>query len=161
MRIYTVGNEADREILTTKSKPVESFTPELKSFINEMIETLGDTGIGLAAPQVGRNERFFITKIGDDDPVVFINPEIIETSEALNVYEEGCLSVPDSWAKVKRPERIKVQAWNIKGRPFTIETGGVQATCIQHEYDHLDGILFYDRVSERKRAKIEKKCFGS
>ncbi|MDR2097184.1 MAG: peptide deformylase, partial [Spirochaetaceae bacterium] len=99
----------------------------------------------------------FITHIGKDVRRVFINPSIIETSEELADYEEGCLSLPGVWGQIKRPRLIRVQAWNEKSRPFTIETEGILARVIQHEYDHLEGALFIDKLSEVKRERLLKK----
>jgi len=106
---------------------------------------------------VGRNERFFVCHLDQMDPLVFINPEIIGTSEELSSYEEGCLSIPGMYGDVKRPAVIQIQAWNQKGRPFKLEADGLLATCIQHELDHLNGVLFIDYLSERKREKLLKK----
>jgi len=106
---------------------------------------------------VGLLQRIFVAKITDEDPLVFINPELIATSPELSTYEEGCLSIPKQYADVKRPSLIQVQAWNTRGRPFTLEANGLLATLIQHEIDHLNGILFIDRVSEREKKKILNK----
>ena len=111
-------------------------------------------GVGLAGPQVGLLERIFVVHVEGDEPRVFINPSILETSAETSKHEEGCLSVPGVWADVIRPEKVKVQAWNEKGRPFTIEVNGLLARVILHEYDHLEGVLFIDRLSEPKRAKV-------
>ena len=122
-----------------------------EAMIAKMVEC---EGIGLAGPQVGRLDRIFTLKIGDHDPMVFINPEITATSAELSSYEEGCLSIPSQYADVQRPAELQIQAWNTRGRPFTIEVNDILATVIQHELDHLNGILFIDHLSERKRNKI-------
>jgi peptide deformylase len=114
----------------------------------------GGNGVGLAGPQVGLMKRIFVVHVEGDVPRVFINPSILETSQETVKYEEGCLSVPGCWADVVRPRAVKVQAWNEKGRPFTLETGGILARVILHEYDHLEGVLFIDRISEPKRNRI-------
>jgi peptide deformylase len=114
-------------------------------------------GVGLAGPQVGVPEKIFIVDVKADKPLVFINPSIIETSEEKCGYEEGCLSIPNVWADVIRPAKVKVQAWNEKGRPFTLEADGLLARIIQHECDHLEGILFIDRLSEARRARLMSK----
>ncbi|MEJ5188891.1 MAG: peptide deformylase, partial [Breznakiellaceae bacterium] len=87
-------------------------------------------------------------------PRVFINPSIIQTSPELTEYEEGCLSIPGLYGEVKRPEAVRIQAWNERGRPFTLDAEGLLARVIQHEYDHLEGVLFIDRLSEPKRKKL-------
>jgi peptide deformylase len=157
MDIYTIDIEKELEILRMKSQPVKNIDQELVDYTNRMIKAIDGVGIGLAAPQVGRNERFFVCHIDQVDPLVFINPEIIGTSEELSSYEEGCLSIPGMYADVKRPAVIQIQAWNQKGRPFKIEAEGLLATCIQHELDHLNGTLFIDHMSERKRIKLLRK----
>jgi peptide deformylase len=115
---------------------------------------LEDKGVGLAAPQVGLLQRVFITHAEGDQPRVFINPAIIWTSQEQVKYEEGCLSLPGLWAEVVRPQSIKIQAWNEKGRAFTLEASGILARVIQHEHDHLEGMLFIDRLNEEKRNKL-------
>lgn len=157
MDIYTIDIEKELEILRKKSQLVKNIDQELVDYTNRMIKAIDGIGIGLAAPQVGRNERFFVCQIDQMDPLVFINPEIIGTSEELSSYEEGCLSIPGMYGDVKRPAVIQIQAWNQKGRPFKIEAEGLLATCIQHELDHLNGTLFIDHMPERKRIKLLKK----
>ena len=157
MQVLTFGNECLRQ----KALPVEKIGPQYIKIAAELIKVLHEQkGIGLAGPQVGLLERIFVIHVGEDDPRIFINPSIIETSQETYKYEEGCLSIPGMYSDVVRPEKIKVQAWNEKGRPFTIEAEGLIARVILHEYDHLEGVLFIDRISERKRnsilAKIEK-----
>jgi len=157
MNIYTIGFEEQLKILREKSTPVENIDDQMIALTLKMIETLDGIGIGLAAPQIGINQRFFVCALDDEAPMVFINPELIETSEELSKYEEGCLSIPDNYGNILRPAHIKVQAWNTRGRPFTLEAGGLMATCIQHEMDHLNGILFIDHMPGKKRDKILKK----
>ena len=155
MDIYTIGFEEQLRVLRRVAAPVKDIDASVAQLADDMIKAmiLGN-GIGLAGPQVGRLERIFTVKVGDDDPVVFINPEITATSPELSSYEEGCLSIPGQYSDVERPARIQIQAWNVKGRPFTMEASGIWATVIQHEYDHLNGVLFLDHLSERKRKKI-------
>jgi peptide deformylase len=98
-----------------------------------------------------------VVQVDGDIPRVFINPSIIETSRALVKYEEGCLSLPGLWADVIRPASVRVQAWNEKGRPFTLEADGILARVILHEYDHLEGVLFIDRLPEPKRNQLLEK----
>jgi peptide deformylase len=156
--ILTVGNE----LLRVKAEPVNRIGPEYVKLAAEMIEAMHQgKGVGLAGPQIGLMKRIFVVHAEGDAPRVFINPSIIETSQDMVKYEEGCLSVPGIWAEVIRPSAIRIQAWNEKGRPFTLDVGGLLARIIQHEYDHLEGILFIDRLSESKRnrilAKLEKR----
>jgi peptide deformylase len=110
-------------------------------------------GIGLAGPQVASPLRLFVTSVEGDKPRIFINPEIVLTSQEMVEIEEGCLSLPRLYVDVVRPESVRVQAWNEKGRPFTVETGGLLARVILHEYDHLEGLLFIDRLKDGKRDK--------
>jgi peptide deformylase len=157
MEIITLGHE----LLRRKAEPVKIFDAALVKTAEEMIEALQEgKGVGLAGPQVGLLKRIFVVHIEGDIPRVFVNPSIIETSPETVKYEEGCLSIPGVWADVIRPRVVKVQAWNERGRPFTLETEGILARVILHEYDHLEGVLFIDRLSEPKRnrvlAKLEK-----
>jgi peptide deformylase len=105
-------------------------------------------GVGLAAPQIGIPLRFFVTDVPGDKPRLFINPEIVSRSIETWALEEGCLSLPGIRKNVMRPIQIKVKATDLKGRAFTLECGGLLARCIQHEYDHLDGVLFTDRAGK-------------
>ena len=149
-----LGNECLRQ----KALPIKNIGPEYKKIAEDLINTLHEgEGIGLAGPQVGLLERIFAVHLGDGEPMVFINPSIIETSQETDKYEEGCLSIPGFYTDVVRPSAVKVQAWNEKGRPFTLDASGLLARVILHEYDHLDGILFIDRISEQKRNRILSK----
>jgi len=157
MRILTLGND----LLRQKAQPVKNIGPEYLKISEELIDALhAQKGIGLAGPQVGLMERIFAVHVEDDIPRIFINPSIIETSQETEKYEEGCLSIPGIYSDVVRPSTVKIQAWNEKGRPFTVEASGIIARVILHEYDHLEGVLFIDRLPENKRnrilAKIEK-----
>jgi len=154
MEILTLGSELLHQkaeaVAHIKNGPID-----WKKTIAEMLETLKKgKGVGLAGPQMGLMYRVFVVHIEGDSPRVFFNPSIIETSQETAKYEEGCLSVPGVWADVIRPKTVKVQAWDERGRPFTIEAGGLLARVILHEYDHLEGVLFIDRLSEPKRKKI-------
>ncbi|MCG8452173.1 MAG: peptide deformylase [Spirochaetales bacterium] len=154
MDIYTIGIEDQLSLLRRKASPIQDITAETAQLAEHMVETMiAGKGIGLAGPQVGLLQRIFTVQI-DEKPMVFINPQILATSPELSSYEEGCLSIPGQYADVKRPAQLQIQAWNAKGRPFTIEASGLLATVIQHEYDHLDGVLFIDHLSDRKRKKI-------
>ena len=153
MKVLHLGEETLREV----SKPVEKIDENIKSLIDEMFVTVKkENGIGLAAPQVGENIRLFIVFI-NEQKYVFINPEIIETSQEMCLMEEGCLSIPKIYDDVMRPSAVKVQFLNIDGKIKTIEASGLLARVIQHENDHLNGVLFIDRLSEEKKAEaIEK-----
>ena len=154
MDVLTLGND----LLRQKAAPVENLKDNLSQWqetAENMFTALKiQNGVGLAGPQVGLMRRIFVVKVEGDEPRVFINPSIIETSQETAKYEEGCLSIPGNWADVVRPRTVKVQAWNERGRSFTLEAGGILARVILHEYDHLDGVLFIDRLSEVKRNKI-------
>lgn len=149
--IVTYGHESLRK----KAEPVTEFGAELKAFVEEMYESMRvGRGIGLAATQVDRNIRLFVTGADGDKLRVFINPEIVLTSPEEDEFEEGCLSLPGLYEVLKRPAAIKVQAWNERGRPFVLEADGLLARVILHENDHLDGVLFVDRLPEAKRDKV-------
>lgn len=151
MKILVLGDE----LLYQKAAPVKKIDKSTEELARNLVETLHEgKGIGLAGPQVGIPERIFAVHVEGDVPRIFINPSILETSQELVKYEEGCLSVPGIYVDVVRPKTVKVQAWNEKGRPFTLEADGILARVIQHEYDHLEGSLFIDRISEEKREKI-------
>ena len=154
MNVLHLGDETLRQ----KAVPVEEITDEIRALVSEMFETMErEEGVGLAAPQIGRGIRLFVVKADDGIERTFINPQIVATSQETCVYEEGCLSIPKYYEDVVRPERITVQARNEKGRRFNLEAEGFLARVIQHEYDHLEGILFIDRIDPDKKAKIEQK----
>ncbi len=145
----------DHEILHKQA----SVIPEIDRSIRELAEAMIDAmhqgeGIGLAGPQVGELRRIFVTHVSGDESRVFINPQIMETSISTSAYEEGCLSIPDVYADVVRPDAVKIQAWNEKGRPFTLEAEGMLARVVQHENDHLNGVLFIDRINTKKRDRL-------
>ncbi len=155
MEIYTIRVENQLHILRQVAAPIQKIDTETAVLARQMIDTMiRGNGIGLAGPQVGLLQRIFVVKPGDEEPLVFINPEITATSSELSRYEEGCLSIPGQYATVKRPAEIQVQAWNLRGRPFTMGAGGLLSTVIQHELDHLNGILFIDHLSRSKKKKI-------
>ena len=151
MEIITLGNE----LLRQKAAKIEKIDKETVNIANQMLEILKrDKGVGLAGPQIGFMKRIFVIHVEGDEERVFINPSMIETSHETAKFEEGCLSVPGIYANVIRSESIKIQAWNEKGRPFTLESGGLVARVIQHEYDHLNGVLFIDHIPEKVREKL-------
>lgn len=155
MVIDLVFHPDDR--LTTVADEVGSITPELAELAGQMIEALDMAhGIGLAGPQVGVLERFFVVRVADDEPRVFINPRITESSLDRFDYEEGCLSIPGVYAMVSRPTVITVSAWDATGTAFTLRADGLLGRVIQHEYDHLNGVLFLDHLPERRRERLMK-----
>jgi peptide deformylase len=151
MEILLLGHD----LLRQKAERIQTIDSKIKGIAEELIETMHNgKGIGLAGPQVGFMKRIFAVHADNGLPRIFINPSIIETSQELVKYEEGCLSLPGVWAEVSRPKTLTIQAWNEKGRPFTVEAAGILARAILHEYDHLEGILFFDRLPEVKRNKV-------
>src|SRR6476646_2751417 len=149
------------------SKPVETFDKDLRVLISDMFETMYEApGIGLAAVQVGVPKRVLVIDLQEPeeedgepvrDPRVFINPEIVEHSDEEVPYTEGCLSVPDQFAEVDRPDRVRARWLDLDGKPREEEITGLLATCLQHEMDHLNGVLFIDHLSRLKRDMILKK----
>ena len=153
------------ESLRQKSVPVDEVNDEIKQLAEDMFETMiAYEGVGLAAPQIGKNIRMFVLIADDDVRRVFINPQIIKTSEEVSDYDEGCLSIPQVYETITRPVQVTVQALNEKGRPFTLEADGLLARIIQHEYDHLEGIVYIDRgdpnfaadVTEKMKRRLER-----
>jgi len=168
--------------LKTVSKPVEQFDEELRTLVSDMFETMYDApGIGLAAIQVGVPLRVLVIDLQPEDPDaepevctahgghhhthqptkkeprVFVNPEILDPSEELSTYQEGCLSVPEIYAEVDRPARCRVRWQDLEGNVHEEDLEGLMATCIQHEMDHLEGILFIDHLSRLKRNMALKR----
>ena len=151
LNILTLGDEQ----LRRHSILVPDLNGTVHALIAQMFEsTRANKGIGLAAVQVGSLYRLFITEVAGDRPRVFANPEIVETSLEQGSFEEGCLSIPGIEAEVLRPQRVRVQAWNEKGRPFSLDAEGLLARVIQHEFDHLNGVLFIDRIDPKKRERL-------
>ena len=147
------------ERLRTLCQPVAKVDDKIRKLIDDMFETMYEApGIGLAAPQVDVHVRLMVIDISEDKsaPQVFINPELLETRGA-ELMEEGCLSVPGIYEDVERAEWIRVRALDRNGEPFEKEVEGLEAVCIQHEIDHLDGKLFVDYLSGLKRQRIRKK----
>lgn len=149
-------------ILRQVSKPIETVDSEVKKLADDMLETMYDApGIGLAAIQIGVARRMLVldvSKDGEDkQPLVFINPEIVASSDARSVYEEGCLSIPDYYAEVERPATITVKHIDRDGKEQIVEADGLLATCLQHEIDHLNGVLFIDHISKLKREMVVRR----
>ena len=142
------------ERLHTVAKPVEKIDERIQTLVADMFETMYEArGIGLAATQVNVHERIVVMDLTEDrsEPRVFINPVIVE-KDGETTYEEGCLSVPGIYDTVTRAERVKVEALNEKGEKFTLEADGLLAICVQHELDHLMGIVFVEHLSQLKQA---------
>lgn len=159
--IYT----APDPLLKTVSKPVDKVDAEIRKLVDDMFETMYDApGIGLAAIQVGVQKRLLVMDIvgkgheeEDPQPLALINPEITWVSDRDATYEEGCLSVPEHYADVVRPAEVEVNYLDVDGNQQILRADGLLATCVQHEMDHLDGILFLDHISALKRNMILRK----
>lgn len=146
--------------LRTVAKPVEIVNTEIKQQVKDMFETMYDApGIGLAATQVNFHQRIIVIDVSEEcnQPLCLINPEIIEKNGEIE-WEEGCLSVPNYYESIKRANEIKVSALNQEGQTFKINANEVLAVCIQHEMDHLNGILFVDHLSKLKQKRLQKKA---
>ena len=147
------------------SKPVEKVTSEVRKLADDMFETMYDApGIGLAAIQIAVPLRLITMDLAKKDdeeggkkPLVFINPEIISASEELSVYEEGFLSIPEYYEEVERPATVRIRYLDLDGKVLEEDASGLFATCIQHEIDHLNGVLFVDYLSKLKRDRVLKK----
>jgi peptide deformylase len=148
------------------SKPIDKVTPEIRKLADDMFETMYEApGIGLAAIQVAQPVRLItmdLAKKSEDrettpQPRVFINPEIVASSEEKSVYEEGCLSIPEYFEEIERPAKVRVRFLDLDGKVHEEDAEGLFATCIQHEIDHLDGVLFIDYLSKLKRDRVNKK----
>jgi peptide deformylase len=149
------------------SKPVETVDDAVRQLVSDMIETMYDAhGIGLAAIQVGVDQRILVIDLQEEEdeegkpvknPKAYINPEVLSVSEELSTYNEGCLSIPEQYAEVKRPAVCRVKWLDEKGETHEEELDGLLATCMQHEIDHLNGVLFIDHVSRLKRDMLMRK----
>lgn len=149
-------------ILKEVSKPVAEVTDETRALMDDMLETMyAAPGIGLAAVQIGVPINVIVMDLAregeDPKPKYYVNPEILEDVEELQPYEEGCLSIPDVFDTVERPERVKLTYLDYNGEPVTEWAEGLYAVCIQHEMDHLKGVVFIDHLSRLKRARAIKK----
>jgi peptide deformylase len=162
-RIYETPDPILRQI----SRPVESFDDDLKGLVSDMFETMyAAPGIGLAAVQVGVPIRLLVIDLQEPreeggepvrDPKLFINPEILWHSDTDVPYTEGCLSVPEQYAEVMRPDKIRARWRDVEGKSFEEDIDGLLAVCLQHEMDHLNGVLFIDHLSRLKRDMVLKK----
>ena len=149
-------------VLKTRAEEVEQVNDEIRTLLNDMVDTMYDyEGIGLAANQVGVLKRVTVIDVADENQksnlIKMVNPEITFKSDVFNTYNEGCLSIPTGEGEVSRPEEIEVKYLDENGAEKTLRTGGLLATCIQHEIDHLDGILFIDYLSSTKRDMVKRK----
>ena len=148
--------------LRLKSEPVKRIDAGIRKLVDDMFETMYDApGIGLAAIQVGVAKRVVTMDLSkkeeNHEPQVFINPEVIWKSDEKSKYEEGCLSIPEYYEEVERPARVKVKYLDLHGKAQEIEASGLMATCLQHEIDHTNGVLFIDHISKLKRDRVIKK----
>jgi peptide deformylase len=144
------------------SQPVKRVDADVRALVNDMFETMYDApGIGLAAIQIGIDKRVVVMDLSkkeeSHEPQVFINPEISWFSEERSTHEEGCLSIPEYYEEVERPQRVKVKYLDLDGKSHEIEADGLFATCLQHEIDHTNGVLFIDHISKLKRDRVVKK----
>jgi peptide deformylase len=144
------------------SKPVAKVDSSIKKLVEDMFETMYDApGIGLAAIQVGEPKRVVIMDLAkkdeDQQRQVFINPEIVKKSDETKTHEEGCLSIPEYYEEVERPAAVTVKYLDLDGKQREVEATGLLATCLQHEIDHLNGVLFIDHISKLKRDRVTKK----
>ena len=156
--IFTEPNKILRQI----SKPVDQITKEDQNLMDDMLETMyAANGIGLAAVQIGIPKRIIVLDISKDknnkEPMYFVNPVIKEKNLNKSIYEEGCLSVPDQFAEIERSSKCEVEYLDYNGKKNILKAEGILATCIQHEIDHLEGILFIDYLSKLKKSIILKK----
>ncbi len=153
---------APHPMLSRIAKPVEAVDDRVRRLMDDMLETMyAAPGIGLAAPQVGISERVLVADVSAPDdpaqPVCMANPEIIGTSPSLSLREEGCLSLPDHFAEVQRPETVRIRYLDYENEVRETDYDGLLATCLQHEIDHLDGVIFVDYLSRLKRSVILRK----
>ena len=149
-------------VLRKTSERVASVTDEIRLLAKDMLDTMYDApGVGLAAIQIGIPKRVVTIDTNKEEearnPTVFVNPEIVWASEEVRVYDEGCLSIPEFYGEVERPDRVRVRYLDLDGRTVETEADGLLATCIQHEIDHLNGVLFIDHLSKLKRDRVIKK----
>lgn len=142
-------------VLKRRSEEVKEITPEIKELALAMMETMAvSQGFGLAAPQVGELKRLIVI-LGEEKPQVLINPKILSSGKKTEILEEGCLSFPKFFLKIKRPKEVEVEFLNLQGEKITVKAAGMLARVIQHEIDHLNGILIIDRVGFWQRLRLK------
>ena len=161
MALMTILTAPDPR-LKQKARPVDGVTDSVRKLMDDMLETMYEApGVGLAAPQVGVLKRVVVADVARSgeppQPIMMANPEIVWASDEMASYEEGCLSVPEHYADVKRPEKVRIRYLDHENEIREQEFDGFLATCLQHEIDHLDGILFVDHISALKRNMILRK----
>ena len=155
-RLHLLGSPTLRE----RAAPVAAVDDDIRALVADLFDTMrAAKGVGLAAPQVGVSRRVAVVDVGDEhaSPLVLVNPRILEASATRETAEEGCLSIPDLYGDVARADTIVVEAWDATGRSFRATVSGFAARAVQHEIDHLDGILFLDRLSAVKRGLLLSK----
>ena len=160
MAIRSILHDPDKR-LREPGKPIEKVTPEIQALVDDMAETMyAAPGVGLAATQIGEPYQLFVIDVAEQDAPsdlrVFINPQILEREDAI-VWSEGCLSFPGVSEEIERAAKVRVRALDRAGKPFELEAEGLLAVAIQHEYDHLQGVLMIDRVGPLKRRIIDRK----
>jgi peptide deformylase len=148
--------------LRLKSERVAAVSAEVRAIAQDMLDTMYDApGVGLAAIQIGIPKRIVTMDVSKSEternPLVLINPEVVWSSEETRVYEEGCLSIPEYYEEVERPERVRFRYTTLEGDMVEADADGLMATCVQHEIDHLNGVLFIDHISKLKRDRVTKK----
>ena len=148
--------------LRQRCEPVAAITDEVRGLARDMLDTMYDApGVGLAAVQIGVPKRIVTIDTSKSEterkPLVLINPEVVWASEVKRVYEEGCLSIPEYYEEVERPDRVRFRYTNLDGNMVEQEADGLFATCVQHEIDHLNGVLFIDHLSRLKRERVVKR----
>ncbi|HYY84172.1 MAG TPA: peptide deformylase [Beijerinckiaceae bacterium] len=148
--------------LRLKSEPVGAVSDDIRTLAQDMLDTMYDApGVGLAAIQIGVPKRVITMDVSKSEternPLVLINPEVVWASEDTRVYEEGCLSIPEYYEEVERPERVRFRYRTLDGETVEADADGLMATCVQHEIDHLNGVLFIDHLSKLKRDRVTKK----
>jgi peptide deformylase len=149
--------------LRQTSEPIGEITDDIRALAADMLDTMYDApGIGLAAIQIGVPKRLVVIDLAkppeeERKPIVLVNPEITWTSDEKRTYEEGCLSIPEYYEEVERPDRVRYRYRTLDGETVEAEADGVMATCLQHEIDHLNGVLFIDYISKLKRDRVIKK----
>ena len=147
--------------LRLKSEPVGAVSDDIRTLAQDMLDTMYDApGVGLAAIQIGVPKRVITMDVSKSEternPLVLINPEVVWASEETRVYEEGCLSIPEYYEEVERPERVRFRYTTLDGEIVEADADGLMATCVQHEIDHLNGVLFIDHLSKLKRDRVTK-----